>query len=60
MSCRLFYVLVCYLVQKVLAEEQWLDSMQAEDFRGLSPLFYSHVNPYGRLVLDMDERIAIE
>jgi len=34
--------------------------MQPEDFRGLTPLFYSHVNPYGRLVLNMNERIFIE
>ncbi len=30
-----------------------------EDFRGLTPLFYGHVNPYGRLVLNMSERIII-
>jgi hypothetical protein len=48
------------LVQKVLSEEDWLNRMQPEDFRGLTPLFYSHINPYGRLVLDMDERIIIE
>jgi Tn3 transposase DDE domain len=48
------------LVQKVLAEKEWLDKMQTEDFRGLTPLFYGHVNPYGRLDLDMNERIIIE
>ena len=47
------------LVQKVLAEEAWLKKMQPEDFRGLTPLFYGHVNPYGRLVLNMNERIII-
>jgi TnpA family transposase len=47
------------LVQKVLSEEDWFNRMQPEDFRGLTPLFYSHINPYGRLVLDMDERIMI-
>ncbi len=35
-------------------------NLQSEDFQGLTPLFYSHVNPYGRLVLDMNERIIIE
>jgi hypothetical protein len=34
--------------------------MQPEDYRGLTPLFYSHVNPYGRLFLNMLERIIIE
>lgn len=48
------------LVQKVLSEEDWLNRMQPEDFRGLTPLFYGHINPYGRLVLNMDERIIIE
>jgi hypothetical protein len=47
------------LVQKVLSEQAWLEKMQQEDFRGLTPLFYGHVNPYGRLVLDMNERIMI-
>ena len=47
------------LVQKVLAEKDWLNRMQPEDFRGLTPLFYGHINPYGRLVLNMDERIMI-
>ena len=47
------------LVQKVLAEKEWLNKMQPEDFRGLTPLFYSHVNPYGRLILNMNERIMI-
>ena len=37
-----------------------LEKRISEDFRGLTPLFYSHVNPYGRLVLDMNERIIIE
>jgi TnpA family transposase len=48
------------LVQKVLAEPDWLNRMQSEDFRGLTPLFYGHINPYGKLVLNMDERIIIE
>ena len=47
------------LVQKVLEEREWLEKMQPEDFRGLTPLFYGHVNPYGRLVLNMNERIMI-
>lgn len=47
------------LVQKVVEEKEWLNRMQPEDFRGLTPLFYGHVNPYGRLVLDMNEWIMI-
>jgi TnpA family transposase len=47
------------LVQKVLSEKEWLNRMKPEDFRGLTPLFYGHVNPYGRLILNMSERIMI-
>jgi hypothetical protein len=47
------------LVQKELSEKEWLDNMQSEYFRGLAQLFYSHVNPYGKLSLNMDERLMI-
>lgn len=40
--------------EKVLCEKGWLNKVQPEDFRGLTPLFYGHINPYGRLVLDMN------
>jgi hypothetical protein len=35
------------------------DYWTEEDFRGLTPLIYGHVNPYGSFKLNMDERIAI-
>ena len=47
-------------VQKILSEKEWLDKMQSEDFWALNTLIYSHVNPYGRLVLGMNKRIFIE
>jgi TnpA family transposase len=63
LSLHLLQICLVYvntlLVQKVLEEKEWLEKMQPEDFRGLTPLFYGHVNPYGRLVLDMNERIMI-
>ena len=63
LSLHLLQICMVYvntlLVQKVLSEKEWLDKMQPEDFRGLTPLFYGHVNPYGRLILDMAERIVI-
>jgi hypothetical protein len=34
--------------------------MEATDFRALSPLIYSHINPYGRFELDMDKRLMLE
>jgi hypothetical protein len=34
--------------------------MTKEDWRGLTPLFYLHINPYGEFSLDMDTRIGID
>ena len=48
------------LPQKVLSEKEWLNKMQPEDFRGLTPLFYGHITPYGEFQLDMSKRINIE
>jgi hypothetical protein len=47
------------LLQDVLAEETWKTPMKAEDWRGLTPLFYQHVNPYGRFSLDMTQRLPL-
>ena len=47
------------MLQDVLAEDQWKNSMKQEDWRGLTPLFYQHVNPYGRFTLDMTQRIPL-
>ena len=48
------------MVQEVLAEPQWYDRMTEADWRGLTPLFTLHVNPYGRFDLDMSQRIPLE
>jgi len=48
------------MIQRVLAEQTWRDRMEKEDFRALSPLLYSHVNPYGRFELDMESRLPID
>ena len=45
------------MLQKVLSEPDWHDRMEAEDWRGLTPLFYEHVNPYGLISLDMAQRV---
>jgi TnpA family transposase len=47
------------MLQDILAEPEWMGRMTAEDFRALSPLVYTHVNPYGTFELDMDERLPI-
>ena len=47
------------MLQQVLAEPWWGERMGEEDRRGLTPLFYSHVNPYGEFRLDMEERLSL-
>lgn len=48
------------LIQDILSEEEWFNSMEKEDFRAITPLIYGHVNPYGNFKLDMDKRIHLE
>ncbi len=48
------------MLQRILSEPMWLQKMAPEDFRGLSPLIYHHVNPYGVFELDMNARLPIE
>ena len=48
------------MLQQVLAQPTWNGRLTVADFRGLSPLFYAHVNPYGTFRLDMQERIRLE
>ncbi len=47
------------LLQPVLRDPQWAGKLTEEDRRGLSPLFWSHVNPYGRFRLDMNTRLDL-
>ncbi len=47
------------MVQEVLAEPKWYRRMTKEDWRGLTPLFYLHINPYGRFDLDMNSRLPL-
>jgi TnpA family transposase len=45
------------LLQEVLKEPKWADRLTDADRRALSPLFWTHVNPYGRFELDMDRHL---
>jgi TnpA family transposase len=47
------------LVQEVLAEPKWAQRLTEADRRGLSPLFWTHVNPYGRFELDMTSHLDL-
>jgi TnpA family transposase/DNA-binding cell septation regulator SpoVG len=45
------------LLQRVLDDREWADRLTDHDRRALSPLFWTHVNPYGTFTLDMDTRL---
>jgi hypothetical protein len=38
------------MLQRVLGEPIWLERMGANERRAMTPLFWSHVNPYGFLL----------
>lgn len=47
-------------IQNALSEPGWLERMRPEDLRALTPLIYSHTNPYGTFHLNMQERLPLE
>jgi len=48
------------MLQEVLADPAIMGIMTPEDFRGLNPLFFNHINPYGTFNLNMKTRIPIK
>jgi TnpA family transposase len=47
------------MLQDLLAEPEWDDVLTPEDQRGLTPLFWSHVLPYGEVKLNMTSRLPL-
>ncbi|KKC04333.1 Tn3 family transposase [Mycobacterium nebraskense] len=47
------------MIQDILADPDWESMLTGEDERGLTPLFWSHVLPYGEVKLDMSSRLAL-
>jgi len=47
------------MVQEVLALPEWEGVLTADDRRGLTPLFWSHILPYGEVRLNMARRLAL-
>ncbi|MEN3308939.1 MAG: hypothetical protein V7603_5141 [Micromonosporaceae bacterium] len=47
------------MVQDVLVDDEWATALTAADRRGLTPLFWTHVAPYGEVKLDMNSRLAL-
>ena len=48
------------MIQNVLADETSMGRMEPVDFRALTPLIHSHVNPYGNFELDMGKRLTLD
>jgi TnpA family transposase len=48
------------MIQRVLNEPHWLDLLEQEDYRALTPLVYNHITPYGLFELGMEKRLLIE
>ena len=47
------------MLQDVLAGEAWSGLLGEADRRGLTPLFWQHVRPYGEVRLDTGSRLRI-
>ncbi|MEU9367133.1 Tn3 family transposase [Streptomyces avermitilis] len=47
------------MLQDILGEPEWADLLTPADWRGLTPLFWSHIGPYGEANLDMDARLDL-
>jgi hypothetical protein len=48
-----------HLIQIVLRDPAWQKRLTVEDQRGLSALFWTHLNLYGRLELDMSNHLDL-
>jgi hypothetical protein len=48
------------MIQQILSEPECANSLTAKDLRALTPLMYTHVNPYGAFNLNLNERLMIE
>lgn len=56
-NCLVYINTLMY--QTILSESKWMCIMTPEDYRGITPLIYNHINPYGNFELDMNKRLTI-
>lgn len=56
-SCLVF--INTLLIQNILEEPKWLNCFEDADFRGVTPLIYGNINPFGNFNIDMNERLSI-
>jgi len=47
------------MLQDVLAEPRCSELLDPADRRGMTPLFWSHIRPYGEVRLDLASRLVI-
>lgn len=47
------------MIQDVLAEDEWAEVFTPEDYRGLTPLIWSHVAMHGEFKLNMNSRLTL-
>jgi len=47
-------------VQQILAHPDWAGRLTDRDRKALMPLFWNHVNPYGKFTLDMSTHLDLE
>ncbi|POH72169.1 Tn3 family transposase [Arthrobacter glacialis] len=47
------------MLQTVLEVPEFNEMLEREDRRGLTPLFWTHINPYGRFTLDMNTHLDL-
>ena len=47
------------MIQKVLSEQDLMERMKPRDWAALCPLLTRHINPYGKVELDMETRLNI-
>ncbi|WP_284734904.1 Tn3 family transposase [Nonomuraea sp. NEAU-A123] len=48
------------MIQLVLRDPAWQKKLTPADRRGLSALFWTHLNLYGRFELDMNRHLELE
>ena len=47
------------MIQDLLADPEWASILTDEDLRGLTPLFWLHLLPYGEIKLNMSRRLQL-
>ncbi|MFB9626762.1 Tn3 family transposase [Nonomuraea helvata] len=47
------------MLQDILADPEWAKLLKPADRRGLTPLFWQHVQPHGEVRLDVAKRLTL-